>query len=314
VGETETLILPIPPGIMGEAGEGRIDSPPAVAWLSREAEAGDAGESAPSEEPSGVEWSLPEPPIELEHLGTEPDQAGLTETPLADFVESLGASTVESPPVEVPLVDLSDIDLPIADEAGDAMDAAASLLEGTPTAPERSILEPSGEAEASSQVAEQLAEADVYQKYGLEEKARERLLEVIRLAPENLAAHQRLKAIYRDRRQYAEAGGESLAIARVLRARGEEKAARAEASDGAGLAPDNPELRAFLAQPESAEGISGSVDRPGGIQERSEAGRVDSWSERAAWRGSRRTTRSAIWPAVPRWRGSTWARPTIDWA
>ena len=72
------------------------------------------------------------------------------------------------------------------------------------------------EDESSSQVAEQLAEADVYQKYGLEEKARERLVEVIRLAPDNLTARRRLKAIYRDRRQTDDVCTEALAIARRL--------------------------------------------------------------------------------------------------
>jgi pilus assembly protein FimV len=285
-GEAETLLLPIPPEILEETGEGRIDSPPSGDWPPGEAEAGDAGEPAASEEPSGVEWSLPETPIELEDLRSELVQAEPAETPLADLAESLNSSTMESPPAEVPLVDLSDIDLPVAEEAGDAMDAAASLLEVVPAVPERSILESSEEAEASSQVAEQLAEADVYQKYGLEEKARERLLEVIRLAPENLAAHQRLKAIYRDRRQYAEAGAESLAIARVLWARGQEKAARAEAGEGVGLAPDDPELRAFLAQPDSVEATSGTIDRPDEIDELPEAGRVDGRPEQTAVRST----------------------------
>jgi hypothetical protein len=127
---------------------------------------------------------------------------------------------------------------------------------------------PVEETEPSSQVAEQLAEADVYQKYGLEEKARERLMEVVRLAPDNLTARRRLAAIYRDRRQFDDACGEILTVARLLRKRGQEEAAVAEAREGLSLVPGQPDLQQFVAErvegdaPTTAESAV-AADRPG---------------------------------------------------
>ena len=148
-----------------------------------------------------------------------------------------------SPIIEIPVEEFPVVEIP--DAVGASSD---SLLDLEPAASQVAVFVPVEDAEPSSQVAEQLAEADVYQKYGLEEKARERLLEVVRLAPDNLTARRRLAAIYRDRRQRDEACGEILTIARLLRKRGQEDAALAEAREGLLLMPGQPDLQQFVAE------------------------------------------------------------------
>ena len=112
-----------------------------------------------------------------------------------------------------------------------------------------SALEALGEEEgASGEVAELLAEAEVYLKYGLTEKARERLVEVVRLAPQNLTAHRQLKVLYLERPQAEEACGEILAIARILRERGQLEAAQRELQEGLRLAPGSAALQGMLAE------------------------------------------------------------------
>ncbi len=117
---------------------------------------------------------------------------------------------------------------------------------------------------SSGEIAEQLAEADVYLKYGLTEKGRERLLEVLRAAPENLLARRRLKALYHEAGQVAETCQEILAIARILRARGGVEAARAEIREGLGLVPDHAELRAFLVEVSRGQAVRAPVEAGGG--------------------------------------------------
>lgn len=125
------------------------------------------------------------------------------------------------------------------------------------------------EGEASGEIAEQLAEAGVYLKYGLTEKARERLLEVVRLVPEHLAAHRQLKALYLERPQVEEACEEILAIARILQARGQHEAAERELQEGLRLAPDHAGLQQQLAElsgtiPPAAEGVAVAEPAPAG--------------------------------------------------
>jgi tetratricopeptide (TPR) repeat protein len=101
---------------------------------------------------------------------------------------------------------------------------------------------------ASEEVAEQLAEAEVYLKYGLADKARDRFLEVVRLAPDNMVAHQKLKAIYVERNQISEACKEILAIAEILGGNFQRDAALREIQEGLELAPDDSGLRGHLAR------------------------------------------------------------------
>jgi tetratricopeptide (TPR) repeat protein len=116
------------------------------------------------------------------------------------------------------------------------------------------------EEEAAGEVAEQLAEAEVYLKYGLTEKARERLLEVVRLTPENLTAHLRLKDLYLERSQNQEACWEIVAIARILDARAHGDAALAVVREGLSLAPQQAELQDLAAK--LSGGVVAPAERP----------------------------------------------------
>ena len=109
---------------------------------------------------------------------------------------------------------------------------------------------------ASGEAAERLAEAEVYLKYGLTEKAREQLLEAVRISPEHLTAHRRLKALYIEGTQTEEACQEVLAIARILQALGQLDAAQRELREGLGLAPGNAALEGMLAE------LSGGSQQP----------------------------------------------------
>jgi tetratricopeptide (TPR) repeat protein len=104
------------------------------------------------------------------------------------------------------------------------------------------------EVEDAGEVAEQLAEAEVYLKYGLTEKARERLLEVVRLTPQNLTAHLRLKDLYLERSQTQDACREIVAIARILDARSRGDAALAVVREGLSLVPHQAELQDLAAK------------------------------------------------------------------
>lgn len=107
----------------------------------------------------------------------------------------------------------------------------------------------------SGQAAEQLAEAEVYLKYGLEEKARERLVEVVRLSPNSVTVRRKLKHLYRDQGQVGEACEQIAAIARILEERQRHDAARDELREGLELSPDHAELRRLLSgEPQAAAG------------------------------------------------------------
>ena len=141
-------------------------------------------------------------PVAYESLGLALQE----DDPALQLGGSAGFPEGDSPLLDVPVVEL---------EEGSA-ESAASLLDLPRSSGEVGAVDGPEEGPHSSHVAEQLAEADVYQKYGLEEKARERLLEVVHVAPDNLTARRRLKAIYRDRRQAEEACAETLAMLMML--------------------------------------------------------------------------------------------------
>ncbi len=149
--------------------------------------------------------------------------------------------------------DLAGIRYPFQEPHGAALESPAGLdgpgieFPGESPGGDISGLEAlEGEEGASGEVAELLAEAEVYLKYGLTEKARERLLEVVRLTPENLAAHRRLKTLYLERPQTKEACEEVLTIARILQARGQPEAAQRELQEGLRVAPGNAALQRML--------------------------------------------------------------------
>jgi tetratricopeptide (TPR) repeat protein len=173
--------------------------------------------------------------FELDESG---ELAGIRYSPQAPdggALDRLGV--VDGPRVELP-----------ADSAREALSGSGAIKE------EEGDL---GEA------AEQLAEAEVYLKYGLTEKARERLLEVARMAPDNLGARRRLKALYLESSEIEAACAEILAIARILWTRGEQEAARGEIQEGLSLAPDHQELQGFLAGPFGVEETPGADGRGG---------------------------------------------------
>lgn len=69
--------------------------------------------------------------------------------------------------------------------------------------------------EEDALVSEHLTEADVYLKYGLYERALERLRQAIALAPQNLAARSKLKVLYLERGMLSEAAAEGVAMAEI---------------------------------------------------------------------------------------------------
>jgi tetratricopeptide (TPR) repeat protein len=251
--------------------EGPEDGSPAAAWLTQGNSSLESKEADVAVVASGNDTPPTATPFELPDLSAsiaEPDThtAPVLEADESRLAVSAESGSVGDPPIEAvaavdpsPGIEVSP-DAPVAVEASPIIEipveefpvveipdavgpSSESLLDLAPAA-----FAPVEDAEPSRQVAEQLAEADVYQKYGLEEKARERLLEVVHLAPDNLTARRRLATIYWDRRQRDEACGEILAIARLLRKRGQEEAALAEAREGLLLMPGQPDLQQFVAE------------------------------------------------------------------
>jgi pilus assembly protein FimV len=165
-----------------------------------------------------------------------------------------GWMTEDVPALELPALELEEVALELPELVADAAPAeapasaapgawpmedlslgelGASVEAGVPTV-DFVGMEPAyggpgtddGDGEILTRVAEPLAEAEVYLKYGLDEKARERLLEAIRMEPEAVTARRQLLTIYRGRGQADEAGVQAEAIARILEARGRSKSVR----------------------------------------------------------------------------------------
>jgi tetratricopeptide (TPR) repeat protein len=152
-----------------------------------------------------------------------------------------------------------------AQPAGGSLDRLAGLQDPRVQFPEErrqealSDLEAlAAEEEVSGEVAEQIAEAEVYLKYGLTEKARERLVEVVRLAPENLTARLRLKDLFLERSQHEDACRQILAAARILDTRAHGDMALALVRQGLSLVPNHAELADVAAK------LSGGTVAPGG--------------------------------------------------
>lgn len=198
-------------------------------------------------EPPAFELSLDETPMPgaeaalmevpgLEFAG-EP-AATLEMEPLAPPAAALEAPA-EAQPILLDAVD--EIEIPGLDLlAGEEVTQGLAGPEAPPV-----VGAPEGE---SGEVAEKLAEAEVYLNYGLTEKARERLLEVARLAPDHLGVHRRLKVVYLERSQVEEVCKEIVAVARILQAHGQPEAAQREVEEGLSLAPGHPELVSLLAE------------------------------------------------------------------
>ena len=217
------------------------------------------GGDAPRTPPRAESWPVIDAPSDEAATGDP--------SPVIEAPPDVSPAFETAPFIEIPVEEFPVVEIP--DTVGPSSE---SLLDLEPAV---GALAPVEDAESSSQVTEQLAEADVYQKYGLEEKARERLLEVVRLAPDNLTARRRLKAIYQDRRQREEACGEIWTIARILRKRGQEEAALAEAREGLSLIPGQADLTQFLADSPEGEtspavGFPAAAEAAPGTAERAE--------------------------------------------
>jgi len=237
----------------GEAAEAADETFQATAWLTQELQSIDLDEATTSSHAETGAWDLGGAALELEEISAHFGGSGLG---------PLEADTA-SPEEEIPAFPQGDSSLLEAAAMGLA-DAAQGPV-GLPvdlSPPAAGPRDRSEEDALSGQIAEQLAEADVYQKYGLEEKARERLLEVVHMAPDNLTARRRLKAIYRERRQTDEACAETLAIARILRERHQEEAAAAEIRDGLAMAPDRQDLLQFLVGATTSEDSARGAPAP----------------------------------------------------
>ena len=248
-------------------------------------EAGSATETGASEETTAVgepasapDWLAPGfEPLELESQALDAGAAQVVWPSEEEIPLRLDDAPIGLPAEGEPAWDLTlpadeslpaEIELPSAESFPEVSleraSEAAPPLQGTGSdafAP--GLLAPEEEGDSAGQVAEQLAEAEVYQRYGLEEKARERLLEVLRLAPENLTAHRGLKAIYRERRQTEEACAEILAVAQILRRRGKGGEAIQEIREGLALAPDHAELQCFLSGAPEPPPAAGTVEAAG---------------------------------------------------
>ena len=96
------------------------------------------------------------------------------------------------------------------------------------------------------EVAEQLAEADVYLKYGLVEKAVERLRETLADLPQNLAARARLRKLFLDEGRVPEAVTEGVALADALAGRAQRDPAIQELLALQRVDPENREIQARL--------------------------------------------------------------------
>ena len=250
----DTPAVPEPaPAVTAEAED---ETSQTTEWLTQELQSLDLEEATVSGQPPENPWASGGPTLELEDIAVNFGGSGLAPLeaePALELDEAAAAPGNEASLLDVPVVELSE----------GSSDAAAALLDLQSSVDDAGSIERPAEPEAddaqSGHVAEQLAEADVYQKYGLEEKARERLLEVVRIAPDNLTARRRLKAIYKERQQTEEACAEALAIARVLRARHQEEAAAAEIRDGLSAVPDHPALLQFLVGAVAADGPARAV-------------------------------------------------------
>lgn len=236
------------------------------------------GTPAPS-----VEQEISLPDLEAGRAALAPEEASAPELSLEDALATGGAATLqtgEGVGREGPSAPVFELD-----ESGELMGIRHPVHEGRSAGlqdipglggpgielpaeggeEDLSELVAAGEDEVPAEAAERLAEAEVYLKYGLMDKARERLLEVIRVAPNHLAAHRQLKALYLERPEIEEVCNEILAIAQILEARGLQAAAVRELREGLKLAPDHPALRRSLAELSAAQApaLEGAGVTPG---------------------------------------------------
>jgi tetratricopeptide (TPR) repeat protein len=199
----------------------------------------------------GLLEANPEDAVSRERLGALESMEQATDLNAGEAaVEAVSLEVFEDLPAEEPVPRV----IPIAGlaEAAPAEDLAAlAEAEAALGLLGAEVAEPTPAAEAaddSAEVAEQLAEADVYLKYGLVEKAVERLRETLAELPHNLAARSRLRKILAEEGRLSEASAEGLALAEAL-VRGNQVARGIQELEAALVAdPDHEEIRARLNQ------------------------------------------------------------------
>jgi tetratricopeptide (TPR) repeat protein len=105
-------------------------------------------------------------------------------------------------------------------------------------------------------VSEHLTEADVFVKYGLQDKAREQLRAVLDRYPQHEATRQKLKEIFLSEGNSEAAVRECLALADLRRAQGREADAREIVNEALRIDPDSPLLKGI------AEGVASAAPVP----------------------------------------------------
>jgi tetratricopeptide (TPR) repeat protein len=113
--------------------------------------------------------------------------------------------------------------------------------------------EPGGEPVDEDFVSEHLTEADVFVKYGLQDKAREQLNAVLERYPQHEVTRQKLKEIYLSEGNTEAAVRECLALADLRRAQGREADAREIVNEALRIDPESPLLKGI------ADGIASPV-------------------------------------------------------
>lgn len=162
----------------------------------------------------------------------------------ADQIFSLEDDTLvveEEPETPAPAVAPPDLG------AGDAQEAAYgpdSRIQDIQAA------EVGGEPVDEDFVSEHLTEADVFVKYGLQDKAREQLNAVLERYPQHEATRQKLKEIYLSEGNAEAAVRECLALADLRRSQGREADAREIVNEALRIDPESPLLKGI------AEGIA----------------------------------------------------------
>jgi len=106
--------------------------------------------------------------------------------------------------------------------------------------------EAGGEPVDEDFVSEHLTEADVFVKYGLQDKAREQLSAVLERYPQHEATRQKLKEIYLSEGNAEAAVRECLSIADLRRSQGREADAREIVNEALRIDPESPLLKGIM--------------------------------------------------------------------
>jgi tetratricopeptide (TPR) repeat protein len=158
----------------------------------------------------------------------------------ADQIFSLEDDTlvVEEEP-EAPAAAATPVDLG-ASEAQDAAYGPDSRIQDIQAA------EAGGDPVDEDFVSEHLTEADVFVKYGLQDKAREQLGAVLERYPQHEATRQKLKEIYLSEGNAEAAVRECLALADLRRSQGREADAREIVNEALRIDPESPLLKGIM--------------------------------------------------------------------